>query len=131
MGVQTYTDFARDSTTRAIRITESPTLNYYASEAVVAADPDAIPTAFVVAGTGWEYNLDVNAWLGHNASNGYVACDGAGSIVVATSSDDSTDLGTAFTVKPGEVASLEGLSVDSIEINAAADMASTYRVRVW
>lgn len=136
MGDQTYQDFARDEGTRAVLSTVVPAgdssgfTTYFVFESAVAADATP-PTAFVVAGTGWEFNKDINTTLGRNSKHGYVACDGAGSIIIAISSDDSTHLGAAITIKAGEVFSLEGFSVDSIEINAAAGTASTVRLVAW
>jgi len=112
-----------------VTTSETPGTVYYVFESAISADATP-PTAFVVDGTGWEFNRDINAALGANATHGYIACDGPGDVVVAFSHND-TYLGAALTIKSGEVMSFEGMSVDTVEINAAANTASAVRLAAW
>lgn len=72
--------------------------------------------------------LDVHEALGVNGRDGYIACDGNGSIQVEIShgGDAYSD---PFTVKIGEVVYLEGASVSKIRITHLGTD-SAYRVVV-
>ena len=59
--------------------------------------------------------LDVNDTLAMNGRDGYLVCDGTGSIQVEISKNGST-YGDAFTVKEGEVINFQGGDVDTIRI---------------
>jgi len=72
--------------------------------------------------------LDVNADLGHNGSNGYLTNDGPGDLKVDFSNDGVT-FETDVTVEVDETISLEGLSLDTILIDATEDD-TEYRVLV-
>lgn len=72
--------------------------------------------------------LDVNAALGFNARDGYIACDGTGSIQVEISRD-GTNYSDAFTIKIGEVVYLEGADLWKIRITHLGTD-SAYRVVV-
>jgi len=72
--------------------------------------------------------LDVNTALGRNGVEGYISCDGAGSILVEFS-DNGTDYGGQHTLKADEVLNFDALNVDRITItHSGAD--SSYRVLV-
>ncbi|HEC65144.1 MAG TPA: hypothetical protein ENI23_07620 [bacterium] len=71
--------------------------------------------------------LDVNADLGRNGRDGYVAVDGVGNITVEVS-DDGDTYGGIHTIKKGEVLYLKGMDIDKIRLIWVSD--SSYRVLV-
>jgi hypothetical protein len=70
---------------------------------------------------------DVNAALGRNAHDGYIACDGDGNITVSIS-NNGTNYGGSHTLKKDETMKLTGLDVDTIKITWITD--SAYRILV-
>ena len=72
--------------------------------------------------------LDVNATLGKNSKNGYLICDGLGSIGVSISADGVTS-GAFSTMKKNEIMTFKDESIDTIKIvRLGSDTA--YRVKV-
>lgn len=71
--------------------------------------------------------LDVNDDLGRNGVEGYIANDGAGSVLVEFS-DDGTSFGGQHTLQTGEILSFDSLDVNQIRLEHVAD--TDYRVFV-
>ncbi len=73
-------------------------------------------------------DLDFNDQLGRNATEGYIANDGAGNFTVAFRTGDSGGFGVAITMKKNEIINFSNISVDTIRITWVSD--SSYRVSV-
>lgn len=102
-------------------------------------DPSRVPDVPTTRGRSVSYEdtsfvtgdspivLDVNADLGRNGRDGYVANDGTGNFTVEIS-DDGTSYGGTHTLKEGEVLRIKGVDIDKIRITWVAN--SAYRVFV-
>jgi len=100
-------------------------------------DPDRVPDIITTRGRSVSYEdtsfltgdspvvLDVNADLGRNGRDGYIANDGAGNFTVEVS-DDGTTYGGSHTVKAGEILEINGVDIDKVRITWIAN--SAYRV---
>ena len=73
--------------------------------------------------------IDVNDALGVNGDNGYIVVDGAGDILVEISHVGTSYL-SQFTMKSGEVFSLQGMDVDTIRLTHSGTD-SKYRVNAF
>jgi len=100
----------------------------YVLETIIDADATP-PTKFVAGGAGWQYNLDINAAIGKNAQHGKIDCEGSGNLIVAISSNSASG-GDAFTVEAG-TQSLDYMNIDTIQINAAGDQATSFRLLLY
>lgn len=74
--------------------------------------------------------LDINADLGRNAGDGWIAVDGPGNIIVQLTQSDSASasFGDNITLKSGDNFSLTGLNINRIKLTWVSN--SAYRIFV-
>ena len=93
----------------------------------VSDTPEIFEDTSFVAGDS-PADLDINAALGRNATEGYIINDGTGDFTVAFSIDGNT-FGDAIRLKNGETLEFSNISVDSLRITHSGTD-SAYRVTV-
>jgi hypothetical protein len=103
--------------------------NLHTREGVVDADNYVYEDSAFVSGSS-PATLNVQSDLGRKGVDGYIVCDGSGSILVDVSRDGVTyPSGGQFTIKASEVFSLLRLNVSKIRITHSGTD-SAYRVFV-
>ena len=83
----------------------------------------------LAAQTPAETTVDINVSLGRNAHNGYLYCDGTGTLSVKFSYDGST-FTSALVLLANSYILLNGLDIDTLKLSGS-DATTSYRLIAW